>query len=237
MSFRQGNVRGVQYSRSRGLDKSAFMSRVYGWMMIGIMVTGIVAYAIGNNPALVQQIFMNKPFFWLVIIAQFGAVIFLSMMINRISAAAAGITFLVYSALTGLTLSMIFVIYTQESIAAAFATTAIGFGGLSVFGFTTKRDLGPIGSFCMMALFGLIGLMLLSYFIPGLASNSMQIIYSIGGLVIFAGLTAYDTQRIKALANTSGNTLSQQAIYGALILYLDFINLFINLLRLMGDRR
>lgn len=237
MSFRQDNVRDTAYSRSRGLEMSSFMSRVYGWMMIGILVTGIVSFWIGNNPELVKQIFMNQVFFWLVIIAQFGAVIFLTMMINRISAPAAAITFLMYSALTGITLSMIFVVYTQESIAAAFATTAIGFGGLSMYGFTTKRDLGPIGSFCMMALFGMIGLMLLSFFIPGLASNTMQITYSIAGLVIFAGLTAYDTQRIKALANTSGNTLSQQAIYGALILYLDFINLFINLLRLMGDRR
>lgn len=237
MNFRQGNARDVLYTRGRTLDISGFMSRVYSWMMLGILVTGAVSFAIGNNPEWVSRIFMNKPFFWLVIIAQFGAVIFLSTMINRISTAAAGITFLMYSALTGLTLSMIFVLYTQQSIAAAFATTAMGFGGLSMYGFATKRDLGPIGSFCAMALFGLIGFMILSFFIPGLSSNSMQITYSIAGLVIFAGLTAYDTQRIKALASSSGNTLSQQAIYGALILYLDFINLFINLLRLMGDRR
>lgn len=236
MNLRQRNPRDVMYGGARSADLAAFMSRVYGWMMLGILVTGLVSYYVGSNPELVSQIFMNKPFFWMLIIVQFGAVLFLTMMVNRISAPAAGITFLVYSALTGLTLSMIFVVYTQQSIVSAFVTTAAGFGGLSLFGYTTKRDLGPIGSFCMMGLFGLIAIMLLSFFIPGLASNSMQITISVAGLIIFAGLTAYDTQRIKSLAN-SGEALGQQAIYGALILYLDFINLFLNLLRLMGDRR
>lgn len=234
MNLRHDNSQDTFYTRGRSVDISAFMSRVYGWMMLGILVTGMVAFEIGNNPEWVGKVFGNKPFFWAVVIAQFGAVIYLSMMINRISAAAAGITFLMYSALTGITMSMIFVLYTQQSIASAFATTAIGFGGLSAFGMITKKDLGPVGSFCMMGLFGLIGLMLLSFFIPSLAGDSMQLIFSIAGLIIFAGLTAYDTQRIKGLA---GSGMAQQAIYGALILYLDFINLFINLLRLMGDRR
>ncbi|HTM63032.1 MAG TPA: Bax inhibitor-1/YccA family protein [Gammaproteobacteria bacterium] len=234
MNLRNGNSQSTFYTRGRSVDISAFMSRVYAWMMLGILVTGIVAFEIGNNPELVGKVFGNKVFFWAVLIAQFGAVIYLSMMINRISAAAAGITFLMYSALTGITMSMIFVLYTQQSIALAFGTTAIGFGGLSAFGMITKRDLGPIGSFCMMGLFGLIGLMLLSFLIPSLASDSMQLTFSVAGLIIFAGLTAYDTQRIKGLA---GSGMAQQAIYGALILYLDFINLFINLLRLMGDRR
>lgn len=215
---------------------SAFMSRVYGWMTIGILVTALVAFTIGNDPALVQQIFANQLFFWLVIILQFGSVIYLSVMVNRMSAPAAAITFLAYSGLTGVTLSMIFVLYTQSSIASAFLTTAAGFAGLSLYGYTTKRDLGPIGSFCIMGLFGLIGIVLLSFFFPSLNSNSMQIFFSIAGLVIFAGLTAYDTQRIKALAYQGGGTGSQ-AVYGALVLYLDFLNLFLNLLRLMGDRR
>ncbi len=154
------------------------------------------------------------------IFVQFGSVIFLSAMINRISTAAAAITFLMYSALTGLTLSMIFVMYTEQSIASAFATTAIGFGGLSLFGYTTKRDLGPVGSFCMMALFGLIGFVLISLFVPSMNSNSMQIGVSIIGLLIFAGLTAYDTQRIKAFASANTDQLGQMAILGALTLYL-----------------
>jgi FtsH-binding integral membrane protein len=232
MSFRQ-SPQEINYNRVSSIDLSAFMSRVYAWMMAGIAITGIVSYGIGNSPALVSQIFSNTLFFWLVIIVQFGAVLFLSAMINRISAAAAGITFLVYSALTGLTMSMIFILYTQQSIASVFAVTTVAFGALSFFGYVTKRDLGPVGSFCIMALFGLIALWLLSMFIPALAGNSMQIIYSVAGLVIFAGLTAYDTQRIKAMAGGSG----QMAILGALMLYLDFINLFMNLLRLMGDRK
>jgi FtsH-binding integral membrane protein len=237
MNFRQRNPQEIIINSARSGALSAFMSRVYGWMTLGILLTGIVAYAIGSDPQLVAQVFANKLFFWLVIILQFGSVIYLSAMINRISAAAASITFLMYSALTGITLSMIFVLYTQTSIASAFITTAAGFGGLSLFGYTTKRDLGPVGSFCIMALFGLIGIALLSFFIPSMNSNSMQMFFSIAGLVIFAGLTAYDTQRIKALAFASGNSYGAQAVYGALVLYLDFLNLFLNLLRLMGDRR
>ena len=234
MNLRQPNQ---SLTGSRANVISAFMSRVYGWMMLGILITGAVAMQVGNDPDLVARIFTNKLFFWSLVIVQFGSVIFLSAMINRISAAAAAITFIMYSALTGLTLSMIFVVYTQQSIATAFGTTAIGFGGLSLFGYTTKRDLGPIGSFCIMALFGLIGLMLLSFFIPGLSGNSMQIGMSIAGLVIFAGLTAYDTQRIKSFADAPSDKLGQMAVLGALTLYLDFLNLFLNLLRLMGDRR
>jgi uncharacterized protein len=236
MNFRSRNPQEIIVNRADAGALSAFMSRVYGWMSLGILLTAAVSYGIGSSPELVAQIFANKLFFWLVIILQFGSVIYLSAMINRISAPAAAITFLMYSALTGITLSMIFVLYTQTSIASAFITTAAGFGGLSLYGYTTKRDLGPIGSFCIMALFGLIGIALLSFFIPSLNSNSMQIFFSIAGLVIFAGLTAYDTQRIKALAYAGGNAGSQ-AVYGALVLYLDFLNLFLNLLRLMGDRR
>jgi uncharacterized protein len=128
MNLRQRNDVGVYGSRSNVL--AGFMSRVYGWMMLGIALTGIVAMQVGSNPELVGRIFSNQLFFWSVIIVQFGSVIFLSAMINRISTAAAAITFLMYSALTGLTLSMIFVMYTEQSIASAFATTAIGFGGL-----------------------------------------------------------------------------------------------------------
>lgn len=237
MNLRQRDSRDMSFGRAAGRDIAGFMTQVYGWMTAGILLTAAVAIYVGNNPDLVAQIFTNQVFFWGLILVQFGAVIFLSAMINRISVPAAAITFLMYSALTGLTMSLIFVVYTQQSIAMAFLTTACGFGGLSVYGYTTKRDLGPIGSFCMMGLFGLIGLMILSFFFPGMNSNSMQLTFSIAGLIIFAGLTAYDTQRIKSLPGAFPGTVGQQAIYGALLLYLDFINLFLNLLRLMGDRR
>lgn len=237
MNFRPSQSQGFSVNRLNTAALSLFMSRVYAWMTLGILVTGVVSYYVGSHPALAARIFMNKPFFWAVIIVQFLSVIYLTAMINRISASAAAITFLMYSALTGLTLSMIFLLYTQQSIVVAFATTAIAFGGLSMFGYMTRRDLGPIGSFCIMGLFGIIGLMLLSFFIPGLRSDSVQMAISVAGIIIFAGLTAYDTQRIKSLAQSSELKMNQQAIYGALILYLDFINLFLNILRLTGDRR
>lgn len=215
---------------------SSFMSRVYGWMMLGLLVTGAVAYQVGNNQELVTRIFSNNAFLICLVIVQFGSVIFLSSMINRISAATAGITFVMYSAITGLTFSVFFAIYTQASLASAFGTTAIGFGGLSLFGFVTKKDLGPIGAFCSMALFGLIGFMFLSFFFPSMNSHSMQTGASIIGLLIFSGLTAYDTQKIKEFAS-QGGVSNQMAILGALNLYLDFINMFLFILRLMGDRK
>jgi FtsH-binding integral membrane protein len=142
--------------------------------------------------------------------------------------------------LTGLTLSSIFLIYTGSSIAEVFAITAFGFAGLSGFGFVTKRDLGPVGSFCMMGLFGLVGFGLLSMIFPRLMSEGASFVFSIVGIIVFAGLTAYDTQKIKRM-NSPGmegtDAERKQAIFGALMLYLDFINLFLSLLRLMGRRR
>jgi FtsH-binding integral membrane protein len=237
MDFRQRDIQSVSFNQVRGSVLSVFMSRVYAWMMLGICVTGLVSLYVGSQPDLVARIFNNKPFFWSVVIVQLLSVIYLTAMVNRISASAAAVTFLAYSGLTGLTLSMIFVLYTSSSIASVFAITAFAFGGLSLYGYTTKRDLGPIGSFCVMALFGMIGFMLLSFFVTSLRSDGMQMGISALGLLIFAGLTAYDTQRIKNLAITSEAQMNQQAIFGALILYLDFLNLFLNLLRLMGQRR
>ncbi len=236
MSFRQ-NPNEMTYEQKRVSALSAFMSRVYMWMTVGILVTACVAYGVGQNQELTMSMIMNKPFFYGLMIVQFLAVIGLMALINRMSPAAAGITFLAYSALTGLTLSTIFLIYSTQNIAGIFITTAFAFGGLSLFGFTTKRDLGPIGSFCMMGLFGLIGMMLLSFFIPSLNSDSMQMTFSVVGLIVFSGLTAYDTQRIKGFIATDAQTANRQAILGALVLYLDFLNLFINLLRLFGGRK
>jgi FtsH-binding integral membrane protein len=235
MSFRNGQD--IGYKRAQSVGLSTFMSRVYAWMMMGIVVTGSVAYYIGNTPELVVRIFQNQVFFWAVVIVQFLAVIYLSAAIRKISATAAAITFLAYSALTGLTLSLIFVIYTQQSLVLAFATTAAAFGGLSLYGYATHRDLGPLGSFCIMGFFGLIAVMLLAFFIPSLNSNAMQLTISSLGVLIFAGLTAYDTQKIKSMAYDPSFGANQRAIYGALVLYLDFLNLFLFILRLMGDRK
>lgn len=228
---------------SRTIEKApaitAFMSRVYLWMMIGITITGITAYAVSNTPALVMQIAQSKVLFFGLVIAQFAAVIGLTAAVQRMSVSVASFVYTGYAALVGLTFSVIFLVYTAESIASTFFVTAFAFGGLSVFGYTTKRDLGPVGQFCMIGLFGMIGVMLLGFFIPSMMGTSMQLTMATIGLLVFAGLTAYDTQRIKALsfAYTTGEAAQKGAIYGALILYLDFINLFLNMLRLMGDRR
>jgi len=221
-------------------ENARFMSRVYGWMTGGLCVTGFVAWNVAGDPALVQTIFGNRMLFWALIIAQLGAVAALSLLINKISGAVATVIYILYAALTGLTLSSIFLLYTGSSIAQVFGVTAFGFAGLSFFGLVTKRDLGPVGSFCMMGLFGLIGFGLLSMFFPSLMGAGGSFVFSIVGIIVFAGLTAYDTQRIKAM-NVPGSEgtdgARKTAIFGALTLYLDFINLFLSLLRLTGRRR
>lgn len=218
---------------------SAFMSRVYMWMMAGIAITGVTAYVVAGNPAFVMQIMKNSFLFFGLVILQFAAVIALSAWVQRMSVGVAAFTFALYATLVGLTFSVFFLVYTMESLSSTFFVTAFAFAGLSLFGFTTKRDLGPIGAFCMIGLFGMIGIMLLGMFIPSMMSNSMQLAISAIGIIVFAGLTAYDTQRIKALQYnyTTNDMLTKGAIHGALILYLDFINLFISLLQFTGDRR
>ena len=208
------------------------MSRVYSWMTVGLSVTGAVAWSVGRNEELALAVVQNRPLFWALVIAQLGAVVVLSTMIRRLSSVTAALIYSAYAALTGVTLSVIFLMYTGESIVQVFGLTAFSFAGLSAFGFATKRDLGPVGSFCAMGLFGMIGFGLLSVFFPSLMTAGASFVYSLVGIVVFAGLTAYDTQKIKAM-RTDGNG----AIHGALTLYLDFINLFLSLLRLMGKRR
>ncbi len=220
-------------------ENAAFMTRVYQWMSIGVLITGVIAALIGTNDQLVQTIMMNRVLFWVVIIAQFGLVLSISGLINRMSVMTATALFLLYSALTGVTFSVIFAIYTAASIQSAFFTTAIGFGGLTAFGYLTKKDLGPVGSFCVMGLFGMIGYSLLAMFFPTMMGGAAGLVYSLVGLLIFAGLTAYDTQKIKMIGRQSYSEedRGRATILGALTLYLDFINLFMMILRLTGDRR
>src|SRR5579863_7944628 len=149
-------------------ENARFMSRVYGWMAGGLCLTGAVAWNVAGNPDLVRAIFGNRLLFWVLIIAQLGAVVALSWLINRISALTATLIYFLYAGLTGLTLSSIFLVYTGSSIAEVFGVTAFGFAGLSGVGYTTNRDLGPVGSFCMMGLFGLVGYAVLSMFLPSL---------------------------------------------------------------------
>ncbi len=224
---------------SRSEVQAGFMTRVYQWMSIGVLLTAGISTYIGTNEQLANTIATNRGLFWVLIIAQFGLVIGLSAMINRMSMALATGLFMLYSALTGVTFSTIFLIYTQASIQSAFFTTACGFAGLSAFGLFTKKDLGPVGTFCSMGLFGLIGYSLLALFFPAMMGGAAGLVFSLVGLLIFAGLTAYDTQKIKLMGQHAYNDeeRSKLTVLGALTLYLDFINLFLIILRFTGDRR
>lgn len=224
---------------AQSLVVGQYMSKVYMWMTIGILLTGLVAYGFASDPNLVMTVASNKILYWGVFIAQIGLVMWLSAGINKMNSMMATCLFLIYASLTGVTLSVISLVYTSESIASAFFTTAAGFAGLSAYGFFTKRDLGPVGNFCQMGLWGLVGFSILSIFFPSMMGSTASKVYGLVGIVVFAGLTAYDTQTIKAMALTARNSEEQSkgAILGALKLYLDFINLFLFILRMQGDRR
>jgi len=221
-------------------ENARFMTGVYKWMAIGLTLTGFVAFMLAENEQTVYQIMSNKILFWGIVIAQFGCVIYLSARISKMSPAMATAIYLGYALLTGITFSTIFLVYTRDSIQSTFFLTAFSFAGLSFFGLVTKKDLGPIGTFCHMGLYGIVGFSLLSIFFPSMLGGQMGMIFSVIGLIVFSGLTAYDTQKIKN-SNIIGNEGTaedhKETIIGALTLYLDFINLFLMLLRLMGSRR
>ncbi len=216
----------------------AYMLKVYNLMALGLAITGIAAFATfqlaASNPAFADAIY-GSPLRWVVILAPVAMVFFLSFRIHKMSVAAAQTTFWVYAAMMGLSLSSIFFIYTGASIVQTFFVTAASFGALSLYGYTTKRDLSAMGSFLMMGLFGLIIASLVNLF---MASSALDFAISVIGVLIFAGLTAYDTQSIKESYHESNSSemAGRNAIMGALRLYLDFINLFLFLLRFLGNR-
>lgn len=216
-------------------SQKAFMRKVYGWMSSGLLITTLVSFYVFSTGFLGN--FLNSTTLIILFVAQFGAVIALSGWAMKMSTPVAAALFVVYSALTGLTLSSIFYIYTIGSIINVFLTAAITFGALSFWGFITKRDLTAWGSFFFIGLIGIIVASLVNLF---LASSALDFVISVIGVLVFAGLTAYDTQKIKEmhLVRMSGGSVeANTAIVGALVLYLDFINLFLMLLRLFGDRR
>jgi len=218
-------------------EQSTFVAKVYGWMSAGLMLTAVVALATANSPTMIRAIFGNRALFFGLIIGELLLVIVLSAAINRMSAGLATVMFLAYAAVNGLTLSMIFLIYTKASLTSTFFVTGGTFGALSLYGYYTKRDLTSIGNLCMMALFGLIIASVVNLF---WANSTLYWIVTYAGVLIFVGLTAYDTQKIKRIAasvGTDGQVVRKAAILGALRLYLDFINLFLLLLRLLGRRR
>jgi uncharacterized protein len=212
-----------------------FLRSVYGWMCGGLAITAIVAYAVAQSPSLVITIASNPLYRWGLILAQLGIVLFLSARVEHMSGGTAAMLFTVYSALTGITFSFVLLAYTGESIATTFFICAGMFGALAFYGTTTRRSLAGWGQFLFM---GLIGVVLASFVGIFWQNDGFQFVLGFIGVIVFTGLTAYDAQRLKqmALASSSGQ-LGSYAIAGALALYLDFINLFLMLLRFLGNRR
>jgi FtsH-binding integral membrane protein len=238
-------TRGVGVGRDLAIDAGlrAHMIRVYNYMAGGVALTGVVAYLSyvmsvtpeGTLTAFGQALF-GGPLFFVALFAPLALVFFISFRIGSLSVGAAQALFFAYAALLGLSLGSIFLVYTATSITRVFFISAASFGALSLWGYTTQRDLSGFGSFLIMGLFGLIIASLVNIF---LKSSGLDWALSVMGVGIFAGLTAWDTQKIKELYDPmdDGSVVGRKAVMGALSLYLDFINLFLSLLRLVGDRR
>ena len=228
----------VSPGRDRSLSFPSLMRNVYIWMALALAVTGLTAMTIATQPQIVYAIFANRAIFWMLLLAELGMVIYLSARIMSMSFATAGIVFVVYALLNGVTLSSLFMAYTAESIAQTFFVTAGTFGAMAVIGFLVKRDLSAIGRFFYMALIGLIIATVANAFFH---NSGLAMICNYAGVVIFSGLTAYDTQKIKNMLVQFGDrrdeTVMKLALLGSLTLYLDFINLFLYLLRFLGNRR
>ena len=223
-------------SRTDSVTLVQFFNSVYAWMASGVALSAVVAWWVSTQPQLMAQIFRG-PTLIILFLAEIGLVITIGWAINKISSGVATALFMLYSALNGLTLSVIFLVYTNASLVTTFAVTAGMFGAMSVYGFVTKRDLTQFGSLLFMALVGLIIASIVNLF---WANSILYWIITYAGVLIFTALTAYDTQKLKLIAaQTADNPAmaARMAIVGALELYLDFINLFIMLLRIMGDRR
>jgi FtsH-binding integral membrane protein len=217
----------------------AFFRKVYNWMAAGLILTAITAHAVASSETMVATLYASPGLLMTLVIVEVGLVFFLSLRINHISLATASMLFVIYSILNGVTLSSILLVYTGESVFCAFLTTAGMFGAMSVYGLYTKRDMASMGGFLMMGLWGLIIAMIVNMF---LGSSMLDLVISGIGVLVFMGLTAYDTQYLRELGGSMDvNGIDDQprklVIIGALKLYLDFINLFIYLLRFIGNRR
>lgn len=225
----------VQNART-GLQ--TYMAQVYGWMTCGLVLTAFIAWYAAGSQAVMEFVFSSRITFFGLIIAQLALVFVLSGMVQRLSAGMATTLFMLYSALTGLTLSSIFLVYSLPSIGSTFIVTAGMFGAMSLYGYTTKRDLSSWGNLLFMALIGIILASLVNFW---LKSEALMWAVTYIGVVVFVGLTAYDTQKLKNIGEnidvSDTSTLRKYSILGALTLYLDFINLFLMLLRILGNRR
>jgi FtsH-binding integral membrane protein len=235
MSWNQSSFTAPQVADVRDERVGAFLSRVYGWMFAGLLVTAVTAFTVAASPALIETLILNRIVFWALIIGQLGLVIYLSARVEKVAPTTAAGLFILYSALTGVTSSVILLIYTGASITSTFIVTAGMFGATAVFGTVTKRSLAGVGQFMFM---GLIGLILASIVGIFWQNSALQFVISVVGVLVFTGLTAWDAQRLKQMAVAlPDGRVGAYAVVGALSLYLDFINLFFFLLRFTGSRR
>ena len=228
---------GITVPRAVARPEHAFLASVYLWMAAGLALTAVVSLFTVSTPALLQAVFGNQIVFFALMIAELGLVIGVSAAINRISAGTATMLFLLYAALNGVTLAVVLLAYTGASVAGTFFVTAGMFGAMSLYGAVTKRDLASWGSFLFM---GLIGVVIASVVNLFLRNDALGWVMAIAGVVVFTGLAAYDTNKLRAMARAGFGDESAErkgAIIGALALYLDFVNLFLMLLRLFGRRR
>ena len=234
--FRQ-EPQGSSFAPGVTIDErvGAFLAKVYGWMFVGLLVTAVTAFVVASSPALIELVFANRILFWLIVIAQIGMVFYLSARVEKVQPATAGILFLIYSGLVGVTSSVVLLVFTGASIVQTFIITAGMFGATALFGTFTKRSLAGLGHFMFM---GLIGLVLASIVGIFWHNDALQFVISVVGVLVFTGLTAWDAQRLKQMAvSLPDGRVGSYAVVGALSLYLDFINLFFFLLRLTGNRR
>ncbi len=214
-----------------------FLAKVFNWMAVGLGVTAVVAFMVASSEAAVQFFYVNRALLFMVMLAEIGLVIYLSARIEKLEAGTATALFILYSALNGITLSWVLLLYTATSVATTFVVTAGMFGSMAVYGYVTKKDLSSWGSFLIMGLVGIILASLVNIFVQ---SSMMSWVISGIGVVVFTGLAAYDVQQISRMGETvmsgSEGAVKKMAILGALTLYLDFINLFLMLLRFLGNR-
>lgn len=215
-----------------------FLAQVYGWMACGLLLTAFIAWYAANTPAVMEFVFSSQITFFGLIIFQLGLVFVISGMVHKLSGMVATSLFMLYSALTGLTMASIFLVYTYSSIASTFVVTGGMFGAMSLYGYTTKRDLSGFGNMLFM---GLIGIVIASLVNLWLKSEALMWVVTYIGVIVFVGLTAYDTQKLKRIGEQidtrDTENMRRYTIVGALTLYLDFINLFLMLLRIFGNRR
>ncbi len=219
------------------VESRSFIRRVYNWMTFGLAATGVIGWYMGANPQLIVALIKTPVLFWGLMIAELIMVVALAGWVQRMAASTAALVFMLYAGLNGITLSALLLAYTASSIGTAFLVTAGTFAAMSLYGYMTKTDLTKIGNLCFMGLIGIIIASLVNLFFK---NTAIYWITTYVGILIFTGLTAYDTQKLKALGREggwSGDAEKKAAVAGALMLYLDFINLFLMILRVMGRRR